>query len=190
MLLLGAFFVFGWDKLRNKGNYMANVTIMDFTPLHHSGYGIQHENIAKELTNNNWNKKAVIRDGNYLFLLRCRYWINEKVHYIFFIKGLPNNENVEFNNLNKALDFINNYSVNEGEYPEESEIKEEWRFFISIKPKKEDKTYRKFYNAMKNYLDKVLPKNKKLSIKDVERELSFLNKEKKDEPTLFEKMYL
>ena len=51
----------------------------------HPGYGISHDNIAKKLTEKNWTDKAIVRDGNYLFVIECSYHGDR----MYFIHGLP-----------------------------------------------------------------------------------------------------
>ena len=49
----------------------------------HPAYGISHSNIAKKITNDNWKEKAIVRNGNYLFIIECDY--NGKRMYFIYL---------------------------------------------------------------------------------------------------------
>ncbi len=86
---------------------------------HDRKLGINHKNIAKELTIDNWNKRAIVRDGKYIYILKCkcRDSSKSKKKTIYLIDGLS--ENNTFDTLNEALLSANNHSDNEGKYPKE-----------------------------------------------------------------------
>tara|TARA_Y100000814_G_scaffold142491_1_gene103410 strand:- start:311 stop:625 length:315 start_codon:yes stop_codon:yes gene_type:complete len=92
----------------------------------HPGYGISHDNIAKKLTKKNWRDKAIVRDGNYLFVIECSYHGDR----MYFIHGLPSekskNEYHEY--LEDAIKYANDFSKIEGKYPEERNSS--WRIFF------------------------------------------------------------
>ena len=86
---------------------------------HDRKLGIQHKYIVKELNIDNWNKRAIVRDGKYIFILKCkcRDSSKSKKKTIYLIDGLS--ENNTFDTLNEALLSANNHSDSEGEYPKE-----------------------------------------------------------------------
>ena len=86
---------------------------------HDRKLGINHKYIAKELTIDNWKKRAVVRNGKYIYILKCKYSDSSetKKKTIYYIDGLS--ENNKFDSLNEALLSANNHSDSEGEYPKE-----------------------------------------------------------------------
>ena len=86
---------------------------------HDRKLGIQHKYIVKELTIDNWDKRAIVRGGKYIYILKCKCGISSESNRktIYYIDGL--NKNNKFDTLNEALLSANNHSDNEGEYPKE-----------------------------------------------------------------------
>ena len=86
---------------------------------HDRKLGIQHKYIVKELTIDNWNKRAIVRDSKYIYILKCKCGVSSetKRKIIYYIDGLS--ENNKFDTLNEALLAANNHSDSEGEYPKE-----------------------------------------------------------------------
>ena len=107
------------------------VTIMDFTPQHHPNLGIDHSNITRFLNRANWKRKAVVRDGNYLMIHRGRFDKNNQTHIIFDIIGLPEKKSKQFGNIDEAIEFVDHYSDNEGQYPKEHNGT--WTIMVPIK---------------------------------------------------------
>ena len=99
---------------------MARFINWGLQPGHSPGYGINHKYIAKELTNRNWKRKAIVRAGIYLYVVKGTISVDntnsKKCIYGVHGKGIFN---VDFDNLNEALLYANNYSDYEGTYPEE-----------------------------------------------------------------------
>ena len=52
---------------------MAKILDCGSISAHDRELGINHKNIAKELTTANWNNKAIVRDGIYMYVLKCKY---------------------------------------------------------------------------------------------------------------------
>ena len=98
---------------------MAKVLNMGLAPVHDPTFGISHSNIAKKLTKSNWQKKAVVRNGHYLFIKKGSYDVDGKKVYRYFVEGLPDKGKREFIDLDEAICFVNGYSDQEGEYPAE-----------------------------------------------------------------------
>ena len=92
---------------------------MGFAPAHDPMFGISHSNIANKLTKSNWEKKAVVRNGYYVYILKGSYNVDGKKVYRYFIQGLPDKGECEFIDLNEAICVVNGYSKQEGEYPKE-----------------------------------------------------------------------
>ena len=86
---------------------------------HDRKLGIQHKYIVKELTIDNWNKRAIVRDGKYIYILKCKCKDNSKSkkRTVYLISGISG-DNI-FDTLNEALLSANNHSDNEGKYPKE-----------------------------------------------------------------------
>ena len=98
---------------------MAKILDCGSISAHDRELGINHKNIAKELTTANWNNKAIVRDGIYMYVLKCKYrensTSNEKI--VYYIDGLKGKN--KFDTLNEALSKANNQSNIEGKYPQE-----------------------------------------------------------------------
>ena len=86
---------------------------------HDRKLGIQHKYIVKELTIDNWNKRAIVREGKYIYILKCKCSDSSetKKKTIYLIDGLSKSNT--FDTLNEALLAANNHSDSEGEYPKE-----------------------------------------------------------------------
>ena len=98
---------------------MAKILYCGSIRAHDRKLGINHKNIVKELTIDNWNKKAIVRDGIYMYVLKCKYRENSKSKekIVYYIDGLKGKN--KFDPLNEALSKANNQSNTEGEYPQE-----------------------------------------------------------------------
>ena len=97
---------------------MARITNYGSTPAHSSMFGIRHKNIAKKLDLCNWKKKAIVRDGIYLYIQKGVTTNKEqKNKTIYTVFGLPEYHSFEF--LNDAILFANSYDDSEGIYPNE-----------------------------------------------------------------------
>ena len=84
-------------------------------------YGISHQNIAPELTPENWRTKAIVRDGKYICVSRgtretahgtqlVRYFVN--VHQ-------DHEASRKFSRRDRALEYANSLGPEQGELPEE-----------------------------------------------------------------------
>ena len=157
---------------------------MDFTPPHHPNLGIDHANIAKSLDNTNWKSKAIVRGGNYLMIHRGRYDQNNQTHIIYDIIGLPDNEHKQFNNLDEALDFINNFSNKEGEIPKEEEPN--W-YITTLNKLNKIEPFKKFDEEFKDIDPKI-----KLEVIDsvMKKQKEKLEKKSDKKKSLFESLYL
>ena len=96
---------------------MARILNCGSLRAHDRKLGIQHKYIVKELNIDNWNKRAIVRNGKYIYILKCKCSESSKSKEksIYLIDGLI--EKNTFDTLNEALLFANNYSDNEGKYP-------------------------------------------------------------------------
>ena len=102
---------------------MAKCISFGLTPGHHSVFGIDYANIAKQFTRLNWDSKAIVRDGHYICISIGEY-DDEKKNRIkrYFITGCPEKKGFkkEYKYLKDAMKAANNYSKKEGEWPKES----------------------------------------------------------------------
>ena len=60
---------------------------------HDRKLGIQHKYIVKELTLDNWNKRAIVRSGKYIYILKCKSGVSSDSNRktIYYIDGLSQN---------------------------------------------------------------------------------------------------
>ena len=86
-------------------------------------YGISHTNIANKLTKDNYFDKAIVRSSDYLWISKAKKGERRKetstVYAVRFLRSDKKDE--DFNTLDEAIDFANNWSDEEGEYPQEYE---------------------------------------------------------------------
>jgi len=96
---------------------MAKILDCGLLKAHDRKLGISHKYIVKKLTLDNWNKRAIVRDGKYIYILKCKCGISSESNRktIYYIDGLTRNN--KFNNLNEAILIANNHSNKEGKYP-------------------------------------------------------------------------
>ena len=86
--------------------------------------GVDHANIDPELTVENWESKAIIRGGNYVWVLKGTYKDeqNKKITG-YYVKVLGNTPTLhleqDFPKIETALAYANTLSKEEGDYPEE-----------------------------------------------------------------------
>ena len=106
---------------------MSNIINYGLATKQHPGYGISYSNIAKKITNDNWKEKAIVRNGNYLFIIDCDYYGKR----MYFIHGLPKDtcKDIEYHKyLEDAIKYANQFSEKEGRYPKER--KSSWTIFF------------------------------------------------------------
>ena len=82
-------------------------------------YGISHANITDKLTKDNFFDKAIVRGSDYIWIIKAKKGENRKetttVYLVSFLRSDKDRE--EFNTLNEAINFANNWDEEEGEYP-------------------------------------------------------------------------
>ena len=102
---------------------MAFLNWLGNAPVHDPIYGIDHANITKELTGSNWRKKAIVRDGLHVWVVRGYRVEGEKRFYRYYVCFHPEGEHKElkksFSKRDRALAYANALGSNEGEYPAE-----------------------------------------------------------------------
>ena len=87
-------------------------------------FGISHYNIADKLTRGNYSDKAIVRDGEYIWVCKAKKnqgkgKKDKTVYLVSFLRSDKDRE--EFSTLHEAIDFANNWDDEEGEYPLEYE---------------------------------------------------------------------
>ena len=103
---------------------MSKHTSFGFAPEHDPIYGIDHSNIAPELTVGNWKRKAVIRAGNYVWVLKGTHKDEQGKeitgYYVRVYASTPTlHLEKDFPTIDQALAYANALAEEEGEYPEE-----------------------------------------------------------------------
>jgi len=91
-------------------------------------FGISHYNIVDKLTKGNYSDKAIVRDGEYIWVCKVkkRQGKGKKDKTVYLLKvNVRNVTDEEFSNLQDALDFANDWADYEGDYPLEYEAP--WR---------------------------------------------------------------
>jgi hypothetical protein len=87
-------------------------------------FGISHYNIADKLTRANYSNKAVVRDGEYIWVCKAKKHQGkdkkDKTVYLFKI-NVRNVKDKEFTELQDAIDYANDWADYEGDYPLEYE---------------------------------------------------------------------
>ena len=103
---------------------MAKCIYMGFAVGHDPQFGINYKNITKKITRLNWRKKAIVRDGHYIFIKKGEY-TDDKNKRIkrYFIDGCSDKKGFkrEHKYLKSAISIANNYSKKEGKWPKEFE---------------------------------------------------------------------
>ena len=98
-------------------NWLGNKPVQD--PI----YGIDHANITAEFTGNNWRKKAIVRDGLYIWIVRGYRLNGNNRLYRYYVRVHPENEHKEleknFAKRDQALTYANALGSDEGVYPAE-----------------------------------------------------------------------
>ena len=103
---------------------MGRHTSFGFAPEHDPIYGIDHANIAPELTVENWKRKAIIRGGNYVWVLKGTHKDEQSKeitsYYVRVYASTPTHHlQKDFPTIDQALAYANALAEEEGEYPEE-----------------------------------------------------------------------
>ena len=84
----------------------------------HPIYGISWKNIAKQLSYHNWKTKAIVRGGDYIWINKGRYKIDDEpvlTYTVFFkSKGV---QNKNFPKLKDAIQYANDWCDYEGDWP-------------------------------------------------------------------------
>ena len=96
---------------------MAKITSYGLTPDHSLLYGLKHKYIAKELNANNWKKRAIVRNGKYIYIQKGKEYIkNSKDKVIFTVFINEYDDRFSFDILDDCLYFANTYHYKEGKY--------------------------------------------------------------------------
>ena len=74
---------------------MAFLNWLGNAPVHDPIYGIDHANITKELTGSNWRKKAIVRNGLYVWVVRGYRSNGDKRIYLYYVRVHPQGEHKE-----------------------------------------------------------------------------------------------
>jgi hypothetical protein len=101
---------------------MAFLNWLGNAPVHDPIYGIDHANITKELTGSNWQMKAIVRDGLYIWVVRGYRSDGDKRIYRYYVRlHLVEHKALkkDFASRDRALAYANALGSNEGEYPPE-----------------------------------------------------------------------
>ena len=85
--------------------------------------GIDHAHIAPELTVENWERKAIIRGGNYVWVLKGTHKDKQgdeiTGYYVRVYASTPTHHlQKDFPEIETALTYANALSEEEGDYPE------------------------------------------------------------------------
>ena len=99
---------------------MAKIRFYGLCPAHSLKYGLKHKNIAKKLYKNNWERKAIVRNGKYLYIQKGTEYIkknNNKIIFTVFVNEYE--KQFSFDTLDDCLYFANTYDDCEGKYPRE-----------------------------------------------------------------------
>jgi len=135
-------------------------------PDHSPCYGINHKYIAKELTNRNWKRKAIVRAGIYLYVVKGTISVDNtnSKKCIYGVHGERGEGiDVDFDTLKEAIFYANNYSDHEGVYPKEKGSS--WTIHVgpliktenkSPKPEKTEKEEASTLNSRERLLEKEL----------------------------------
>ena len=101
---------------------MSKHTSFGFAPEHHPIYGIDHANIAPELTVKNWETKAIIRDGNYVWVLKGTHKDEQgdeiTGYYVRVYASTPTHHlQKDFPKIETSLAYANALAEDEGNTP-------------------------------------------------------------------------
>ena len=109
---------------------MGQFTCWGLLPDHHPRYGIKHSNIAQKLTRLNWKYNAIVRDGNYIYILIKSTWEDNKEINRYAVCGCPDKKGfvMEHKYLNDVIKAANIYSKIVGDYPDERSPR--WRMLF------------------------------------------------------------
>lgn len=94
---------------------------------HDPRFGINHKYIALRLTDNNWDKRAIVRGGIYIYVNdyeKYNHTNRDKKEIVYKIEGLPkgHKRNKDYKTLKWVLRAANNIADGiEGDYPHEKE---------------------------------------------------------------------
>ena len=85
----------------------------------HPVYGIRWKNIAKRLGYHNWKIKAIVRGGDYIWINKGRYKIDDTpvLTYTVFFKSKESIPTKNFPKLRDALLYANDWCECEGDWP-------------------------------------------------------------------------
>ena len=118
---------------------MAKITFYGLSPAHSLLYGIKHKYITKELCIENWKKRAIVRNGKYIYIQKGKELVKnntDRTIYGVFINEWDDRH--RFDTVEDAIDFANSYHNKEGIYP--SQFEPGWHIGPIMKfPKKEQK---------------------------------------------------
>ena len=103
---------------------MAKITFYGLCPAHSLKYGLKHKYIAKELTINNWKKRAIVRNGKYIYIQKGKEYIKKSKDRIIFTAFINEYNRHSYDSLKECISFANNFCNKEGKYP--SEFKAGW----------------------------------------------------------------
>jgi len=101
---------------------MAFLNWLGNAPVHDPIYGIDHANITRELNSSNWRKKAIVRDGLYIWIVRGYRSDGDKRIYRYYVRVyLVEHKALEkdFASRDRALAYANALGIGEGQYPAE-----------------------------------------------------------------------
>ena len=103
-------------------------------PAHDPIYGIRHPNIAKKLTPKNWQKKAIVRNGLYIWVVRGQQKSKDCKRWRYFVRIHSDvsmtNLQKDFSRRDRALAYANDLGAEVGSYPTERES----RTYITMFP--------------------------------------------------------
>ena len=117
---------------------MAKITFYGLCPAHSLKYGLKHKYIAKKLNANNWKKKAIVRNGKYIYIQKGKEYIKNSKDKIIYTAFINENDRHSFANLNDCISFSNDFHGCEGKYP--AEFSPGWHIGPVMKfPKKSQK---------------------------------------------------
>ena len=98
---------------------MAKITFYGLSPAHSLIYGLKHKYIDKKLTIKNWKRKAIVRNGKYIYIQKGREYVKNGKDKIIFTVFINENERCSFKTIKECIDFANSYHKTEGKYPAE-----------------------------------------------------------------------
>ena len=84
-------------------------------------FGISRVNIVSKLTQKNWQTKAIVRAGVYIWIEKCKLAKHEKTEYTYSVQFWGKIKDKDFEELKNALEDANQWADHEGVYPSEFE---------------------------------------------------------------------